>query len=334
MLFFKNKETDIYGVVCVNMSCISSVDSRNHKMLHAYTQSVLFCLDRHADVPASAITVACYGAALQHHLPHAIALLGRNLSWEIWSESGKFQPLFEMHLSKKIDKRTGNVDDFFRDIGVRADRRFICIVDLDVHVQPHVLRSRNEQGVKPTVESENLFYTGITQRYADVCVRASKTAHIMAVSIPFRAPWLTADFEANKAQAVWIDKDEKMVYPKLQTFKQFCTRPRSTEVRGLFMCDGSGVEYETVDWKGIDREMAAYNAGREFRDANVFKDFVEHYQRCSAQRQDLFEDEPAFLKRWRLQFMRNSLDYVSCGPDDTEQPAKRTKLVRFDVADA
>lgn len=316
------------------MSCISSVDSRNHKMLHAYTQSVLYCLDRHADIPASNITVACYGAALQHHLSHAIALLGQNLSWEIWSESGQFQPLFEMHLSKKMEKRTGSVDDFFRDIGLRTDRHFICMVDLDVHVQPHVLRARNVQGVKPSVESENLFYSSMTRTYADLCVLASKTAHILAVSIPFRAPWLTEDFEANKAHALWIDQDEKMVYPKLQTFKQFCTRPRSTEVRGLFTCNGSDVEYETVDWKGIDREMAAYNAGRVFRDSNVFKDFVEHYQRCSAQRTDLFGEEPAFLKRWRLQFMRNSLDYVSCVPDDVEQPVKRTKLVRFDVVGA
>ena len=303
-------------------------------MLHAYTQSVLCCLDTHADIPASNITVACYGAALQHHLPHTITLLGRNISWEIWSESGQFQPLFEMHLSKKIAKRTGGVDDFFRDIALRGDRHFICLVDLDLHVQPHVLRSRNEQGVKPTVDSENLFFSSMTQRYADICVLASKTAHIMAVSIPFRAPWHTADFEANKARALWIDTDERMVYPKLETFKQFCTRPRSTEVRGLFTCRGSGVEYETVDWKRIDVEMAEYNAGRIFRDSNVFKAFVEHYQRCSARRKDLFAEEPDFLKRWRLQFMRNSLDYVSCASEDEDQPAKRTKLVRFDVADA
>ena len=302
-------------------------------MLHAYAQSVLHCLDQHADTPASAITVACFGAALQHHLPHTIALLGRNLSWEIWSESGRFQPLFEMHLSKKIEKRTGSVDDFFRDIGERKDRRFICLVDLDLHVQPHVLRARNAQGVKPTVESENSFYESITKRYAEICVLASKTAPVMAVSIPFRAPWLTEDFEARKAEALWIDRDEAMVYPKLQTFKQFCTRPRSTEVRGLFVCNGSGVEYEAVDWKRIDREMAEYNAARVFRDANVFQDFAGHYERCSAQRTDLFENEPAFLGKWRREFMRNSMKYVLGEADDapvSEQPVKRAKLVRFE----
>ena len=162
---------------------------------------------------------------------------------------------------------------------------------------------------------------------------ASKTAPVMAVSIPFRAPWPTEDFEAKKAEALWIDRDEAMVYPKLQTFKQFCTRPRSTEVRGLFVCNGSGVEYEAVDWKRIDREMAEYNAARVFRDANVFQDFAGHYERCSAQRTDLFENEPAFLGKWRREFMRNSMKYVLGEADDapvSEQPAKRAKLVRFE----
>jgi hypothetical protein len=156
---------------------------------------------------------------------------------------------------------------------------------------------------------------------------------VLVVSIPFRAPWLTEDFEARKAEALWIDRDEAMVYPKLQTFKQFCTRPRSTEVRGLFMADGCGVEYEAVDWKRIDREMAEYNAGRVFRDSNVFAEFAEHYRRCSAQRTDLFADEPALLAAWRQQFMRNSLTYVLGGEEckeDVLPPVKKAKVVRFD----
>ena len=296
-------------------------------MLHAYAQSVLHCLDAHPDVPASSITVACYGAALQMHLPHTVALLGPNLSWELWSERGNFQPLFEMHLKKKVEKRVGSISDFFRDIDSRPDRRFICIVDLDLHVQPHVLRARNAQGVKPTVESENSFYESITKRYADICTLASKSAHVMAVSIPFRAPWLTADFESNKTRATWIDKDEMMVYPKLKTFKQFCTRPRSTEVRGLHMCGGAPVECEQVDWKRIDREMAAYNAARVFRDADVFQDFLGHYEQCSAARSDMFESEPASLGTWRQGFLQNSLKYVRAGDDALEE--RKAKSVRF-----
>lgn len=309
-------------------TCISSVDSRNHKMLHAYTQSVLHCLDARSDIAAKDITVACYGAALQMHLPHSIALLGPNLSWELWTESGKFEPFFDVHLNQAMKRRTGSIDAFFRDLGSRTDRHFICLVDLDVHVRPHVLRSRNEQGVKPTVQSENMFYQDITVRYADVCKLASRCERIIGVSIPFRAPWLTADFEANKAKAAWTDKDEMMAYPKLQTFKQFFTRPRSTEVRGLFLCRGPDVEYEQVDWKKMDRDMSLYNASRIFRDSNIFQEFAAHYQQLSRQREDLFANESSAGKAWRLEFMENSLKYVTGDVEDViEQTA--TKRVRF-----
>ena len=160
----------------------------------------------------------------------------------------------------------------------------------------------------------------------------------MGVSIPFRAPWLTTDFEANKAQATWIDKDEMMVYPKLQTFKQFCTRPRSTELRGLYLCNGAPVEYEQVDWKRIDREMADYNTTRVFRDANVFRDFLGDYARCSATRTELFESESENLRAWRQSFIENSLRYV-CGGDDAPEEnslrgddaseERKAKSVRF-----
>lgn len=297
-------------------------------MLHAYTQSVLHCLDANRDVAATDITVACYGAALQLHLPHSIALLGPNLSWELWTEKGKFEPFFDVHLNQVVQRRTGSIDAFFRDIGSRKDRHFICLVDLDLHVQPHVLRSRNEKGVKPTVESENMFYRDITARYADVCRLASGTGRVIGVSIPFRAPWLTDDFEANKAKAAWTDKDEMMLYPKLQTFKQFFTRPRSTEVRGLFLCRGGEVQYEQVDWKKIDREMAEYNASRVFRDANVFQDFAAHYKQLGTQREDLFANESSAGKAWRLEFMENSVRYVAGDAEEEPQQAP-TKRVRF-----
>ena len=321
----------IYGVVDIRMStCISSVDSRNHKMLHAYTQSVLHCLDARSDVAATRITVACYGAALQMHLPHSIALLGPNLSWELWTERGKFEPFFDVHLNQVVQRRTGSVDDFFADISAREERHFICLVDLDLHVQPHVLRSRNEKGVKPTVESENMFYQDITARYADVCRLASRSERIIGVSIPFRAPWLTEDFEANKAKATWVDKDEMMVYPKLQTFKQFCTRPRSTELRGLFLCRGADVEYEQVDWKTIDREMGEYNASRVFRDSNIFVDFVAHYKQLAMERKDLFANETVTGKTWRHEFLENSLKYVTCAvEEDGHAVETKAKRVRF-----
>jgi hypothetical protein len=299
-------------------------------MLHAYAQSVLHCLDARSDVAAKHITIACYGAALQMHLPHTIALLGPNLSWELWTERGKFEPFFDVHLNQVVQRRTGSIDDFFTDIHARQERHFICLVDLDVHVKPHVLRSRNEKGVKPTVESENMFYQDITVRYADVCKLASRCERIIGVSIPFRAPWLTDDFETKKAKVTWMDKDEMMVYPKLQTFKQFCTRPRSTELRGLFLCRGADVEYEQVDWKKIDREMAEYNVSRVFRDSNVFADFVAHYRELMVQRKDLFANETVAGKTWRHEFLENSLKYVTCAVENEIPVAEtKTKRVRF-----
>jgi hypothetical protein len=163
-----------------------------------------------------------------------------------------------------------------------------------------------------------------------VCKLASRCERIIGVSIPFRAPWLTDDFETKKAKVTWMDKDEMMVYPKLQTFKQFCTRPRSTELRGLFLCRGADVEYEQVDWKKIDREMAEYNVSRVFRDSNVFADFVAHYRELMVQRKDLFANETVAGKTWRHEFLENSLKYVTCAVENEIPVAEtKTKRVRF-----
>jgi hypothetical protein len=290
-------------------ACISGVDSRHHKMLHVYIKTILHALEVHADVPAADVTIACYGAALQVHVPHAITLLGPNLSWELWRADAHV-PLFETHLSKKIDKRSGTIDDFLQDISSRPQRRFICLVDLDLHVPAHVLRARNEQGVKPTVESENRFYESITKQYADICTRAASMKQVMVLSIPFRAPWVTEDYEKNKEHALWLHADEQMQYPKLFTFRQYNTRPRSTEVRGLCWCGGSGVELETVDWKKIDVDMQQSNARRVFRDHDLLVEFLEHYKTCTAQRTDLFENETGALRTWREDFVRNSLQFA------------------------
>lgn len=281
-------------------------------MLHVYIKTIIHALEKHADVPAADVTIACYGAALQVHVPHAITLLGPNLSWELW-RADAHAPLFEAHLSKKIEKRSGTIDDFLKDISRRPQRRFICLVDLDLHVPAHVLRARNEQGVKPTVESENRFYESITKKYADICTRAAGMQQVMVVSIPFRAPWVTEDYEKNKEHALWLHADEKMLYPKLFTFRQYNTRPRSTEVRGLCWCGRSGVvgvEHETVDWKKIDVDMQQINARRVFRDHDILLDFIEHYTTCAAARPDLFENETAACRTWREDFVRNSTQYA------------------------
>ena len=314
-------------------ACISGVDSRHHKMLHVYIKTILHALEAHADVPASDVTVACYGAALQVHVPHAITLLGPNLSWELW-RADAHAPLFEAHLSKKIDKRSGTIDDFLQEVSNRPERRFICLVDLDLHVPPHVLRARNEQGVKPTVESENRFYEGITKQYADICTRAARMTQVMVVSIPFRAPWVTDDFERNKKHALWLHAGEQMLYPKLFKFRQYNTRPRSTEVRGLCWC-GSGVEHETVDWKQIDADMRETNARRVFRDHDVLLEFIEQYETCTTKRTDLFERETAACRTWREDFMRNSLQFAHDNASHASVGPAKSRRVYFaqDISD-
>lgn len=296
-------------------------------MFHAYIKSVLCTLEAHADIPATDITIACYGAALQKHVPHAVALLGPNLTWEIWRADAHAE-LFEAHLSKEIEKRTGSVEDFFASISCRPARRFVCLVDLDLHLPAHVLRSRNEQGIKPTVQSENSFYQGMTQQYAYMCTRAAGMPQVLVVSIPFRAPWLTNDFEANKQQARWIQQDGTMVYPKLHTFRQYSTRPRSTEVRGLCWCAGRCAELETVDWQKIDCDMRASNSRRVLRDYDVLRDLLEQYARCTAVRADLFEHETAACKAWRDSFVANSLAYARASEahacEAAEAPERQT----------
>ena len=279
-------------------------------MFHAYIKTVLCTLEAHADVPASDITIACYGAALQMHVPHAAALLGPNVSWEIW-RADEHAALFEAHLSKQIEKRTGSVDDFFAGLSARPARRFVCLVDLDLHLPAHVLRSRNAQGIRPTVESENRFYEDMTEQYAGMCRRAAGLPQVLVLSIPFRAPWLTEDFEANKKHARWVQKDGTMVYPKMRTFRQYGTRPRSTEVRGLCFCGGRAAEVETVDWRGIDADMRASNARRVFRDYDVLREMIGQYAQCTAARADLFVSETAASKAWRESFVANSLAYAS-----------------------
>jgi hypothetical protein len=278
-------------------------------MLHVYIKTILHALEAHADVCASDVTIVCFGAALQVHVPHAITLLGPNLSWELWRADAHV-PLYETHLSKKIEKRSGTIEDCLQDIACRRAGHFICLVDLDLHIPAHVLRARNEQGVKPTVESENRFYESITKKYADVCTRVAGMKQVMVVSIPFRAPWVTADFERNKEHALWLHSDGMMLYPKLFKFSQYNTRPRSTEVRGLCWCGGRGVEHETVDWKKIDVDMLESNARRVFRDHDILLEFIEHYKTCTAKRTDLFDGETAACRTWRDDFMRNSMQYA------------------------
>ena len=148
-------------------------------MFHVYIKSVLECLKRHDDVRAEDITIACFGAALQMHVPHCMALLGPNMRWELWRENGEFAPLFQEHLSNRVQQHVGTTADYLISMKCRTDRRFICLVDLDINTPEHAFRLNNQKGVKPSVETENHFYDSFTRPYANLCRRAATMEHVL-----------------------------------------------------------------------------------------------------------------------------------------------------------
>jgi hypothetical protein len=301
-------------------------------MFHAYIKSIVECLQRHPEVPASDITVACFGGALQLHLPHCVALLGPNVAWELWREDAKFAPLFQEHLSNKVQQRVGSTADFLLSLQTRPDRRFICLVDVDINTPEHAFRLNNKQGVTPTVATENHFYHSFTRPYAHMCRVAAAMPHVLVLSMPFRAPWHTADYEANKTRAEWTLADESMLHPRVDRFVQYNARPRSSEMRALCWCSGGGAADERVDWKQIDVDMAAYNARRLFRDHDKLRELMLAYDACAAGRPDLFEREPSALRAWRAAFVANSTAFAAeCEAHAARAAQERAeaKLVRF-----
>jgi hypothetical protein len=305
-------------------------------MFHVYIKSILECLQRHPDVCAEDITVACFGGALQQHLPHCVALLGPQLRWELWREDGKFAPLFQEHLSNKIEQHVGTRAQYLMSVRARADRRFICLVDIDINRQEHAFRLNNINGVTPsTVDTENHFYESFTRPYAQLCRLAASIPHVLVVSMPFRAPWCTDDYEANKLRALWTEADGSMLHPEVDTFVQYNARPRSSEVRALCWCSGVGVRESSVDWKQMDADMAAYNARRLFRDHDKLHDLLRQYAACAAWRHDLFASESSALAAWRAAFVDNSMAFAEenrthaalAAQTDASEPAG--KAVRF-----
>jgi hypothetical protein len=277
------------------------------------------------------------------HLPHCMALLGPNVRWELWREDGKFAPLFQDHLSNKLLQRVGTTAEYLLSVRARADRRFICLVDIDINTPEHAFRLNNRRGVTPSVETENHFYESFTRPYARMCRLAASMPHVLVVSMPFRAPWRTDDYETNKRRAAWTQADGSMLHPEVETFVQYNARPRSSEVRALCWCAGTGVREHSVDWQQMDVDMAAYNKRRLFRDHDLLHELMRQYSACTAARPDLFEDEPSALRAWREAFVQNSMAFAMENkehaalaaqrerdePAPDESTSKRQRLVRF-----
>jgi len=302
-------------------------------MFHSYIKSIVTCLERHPEVRAEDITVACFGGALQQQLPHCMALLGPNMRWELWRDDAKFAPLFQEHLSSKVQQHVGTTAEFLQAVRVRADRRFICLVDVDINTPEHAFRLNNSKGVTPSVATENHFYESFTRPYANICRVAASMPHVLVVSMPFRAPWRTDDYETNKGRAVWTQADESMLHPHVDRFTQYNARPRSSELRALCWCSGNGVRDDAVDWQQIDVEMAAYNARRLFRDHDKLRELLLEYAACAARRADLFANESSALRAWRADFVQNSMAFADESKDHAELAAQDAgadrKCVRF-----
>jgi hypothetical protein len=297
-------------------------------MFHVYIKSILECLQRHPEVRAQDMTVACFGGALQQHVPHCMALLGPNLRWELWRENAKFAPLFQEHLSSKVEQRVGTRAQYLLSLRARADRRFICLVDIDINTPEHAFRKNNQTGVKPSVDTENHFYESFTRPYAGMCRLAASMPNVLVVSMPFRAPWCTDDYATNKGRALWTQPDESMLHPQVDTFMQYNARPRSNEVRALCWCSGMGVREDAVDWKQLDLDMAAYNARRVFRDHDQLLDVLRQYAACTLRRADLFENEPSALAAWREEFVQNSMAFADENRTHAELVAQQTEADR------
>jgi integrase len=124
-----------------------------------------------------------------------------------------------------------------------------------------------------------------------------------------------------------------MLHPKVDTFVQYNTRPRSSEVRALCWCAGDGVRDEAVDWKRLDVDMAAYNARRVFRDHDQLLELMLEYRALAASRPDLFANEPPALTAWRTEFVQNSIAFAgeskAHGELAAQDAAAPGKLVRF-----
>ncbi len=74
-------------------------------MFHVYIKTIAQTLHRHREVRVQDITVTCFGGALQTHVRHCMALFGPDLRWEMWRENGKFAPLFQQHLTNKLEQK-------------------------------------------------------------------------------------------------------------------------------------------------------------------------------------------------------------------------------------
>ena len=84
-----------------------------------------------------------------------------------------------------------------------------------------------------------------------------RNVDILMLSIPLRLTWVTHDFEKNKQRAAWLSKDlgeNVMLYPNVEMFPQFASRPKSSDLRSLYLTVNAQRDMH-IEWKRYDHEV-------------------------------------------------------------------------------
>ena len=219
---------------------------------------ILEFLDRFPAVKERDLRVVCYGCGDGRHIPFLVSFFP-GVQWEIYTPENKpLQIKHALKTSLKIHRCCGTLHECFDDIQRRksADQKILMFIDLNMHLTPDKLEELNTIGVKPTVFSENRHFQMYTLAYKSACAMADLNADILMLSMPLRLPWVTHDFEHNKHRAAWLNADlgeDIMLYPSVETFPQFASRPRSSELRSLYLTANAQRDMH-IEWKRYDHE--------------------------------------------------------------------------------
>jgi hypothetical protein len=155
-------------------------------------------------------------------------------------------------------------------------------VDLNMHLTPEDLNSMNIIGVKSTVFSENRFFQMYTLVYKNACVIEDRNADILIISMPLRLPWVTHDFEKNKQCAAWLSNDlgeNVILYPSVEMFPQFASRPKSSKLRSLYLTANAKRDIH-IEWKRYDHEAESVDWHAKNTEKLVF--MLALMDRCDA----------------------------------------------------
>jgi hypothetical protein len=214
--------------------------------------------DRFPSVREIDMRVVCYGCGDGRHIPFLVSLFP-DLKWEIYTPENKpLQIKHVLNTNLNIHRRCGTLHECFDDIWRRRSvgEKVLMFVDLNMHLTPQDLNAMNKIAVKPTVFSENRHFQIYTLTYKNACAMADRNADILMLSMPLRLPWVTHDFEQNKRRAAWLSKDldeNVMLYPSVEMFPQFASRPKSSELRALYLTANAKRDMH-IEWKRYDHE--------------------------------------------------------------------------------